>query len=212
MPELRLPCFGCSSVMPTLASLACCFGTARAFPASLRERFVLKVNAPGALRAAFTPPLELSSGRAFGAGLLDVEGDLEYAVDALYRASASLRPARLIRLIRLLRRLPKAVMPPLREARLHGNFTRAIATAPPSVFTTTNRSSSIAAFSIATWSIPARILPKASICSTTRNRQSSTTRCANYGSVRRTAARRRLRLGRLVLRAGKWARARSESR
>ncbi|MGA7356117.1 MAG: cyclopropane-fatty-acyl-phospholipid synthase family protein [Candidatus Cybelea sp.] len=91
-------------------------------PASLRERFVLKVNAPGALRAAFTPPLELSSGRAFGAGLLDVEGDLEYAVDALYRASASLRPARLIRLIRLLRRLPKAVMPPLREARLHGKI------------------------------------------------------------------------------------------
>ncbi|MGA9419594.1 MAG: hypothetical protein WBV40_10620, partial [Candidatus Cybelea sp.] len=60
-------------------------------PASLQERFVLKVNAPGALRAAFTPPLDLSFGRAFGAGLLDVEGDLEYAVDALYRSSASLR-------------------------------------------------------------------------------------------------------------------------
>lgn len=89
-------------------------------PASLQERFVLRINRPDALRAAFTPPLELSFGRAIGAGLLDVEGDFEYAVDALYRASALLRPGRLLRLIQLLRRLPKAVIPPLREARLHG--------------------------------------------------------------------------------------------
>jgi cyclopropane-fatty-acyl-phospholipid synthase len=90
--------------------------------ASLQERFVLKVNTPGALRAAFTPPLDLSPGRAFSAGLLDVEGDLEYAVDAQYCASASLRSGRLVQLIRLLRRLPKAVIPPLREARLHGKI------------------------------------------------------------------------------------------
>jgi cyclopropane-fatty-acyl-phospholipid synthase len=88
--------------------------------AALQERFLLKINAAGALRAAFTPPLELSSGRAFGAGLLDVEGDLECAVDALFRSRASLRPGRLVRLIRLLRRLPKLVIPPLREARLRG--------------------------------------------------------------------------------------------
>jgi cyclopropane-fatty-acyl-phospholipid synthase len=91
-------------------------------PASLQERFVLKINAPGALRAAFAPPLELSSGIAVSAGLLDVDGDLECAVDALYRATASLRPVRLVRLIRLLRRLPKMVIPPLREARLRGKI------------------------------------------------------------------------------------------
>ena len=55
-------------------------------PATNAERFTLRVNAPGALRAAFTPPVDLSAGRAFGVGLLDVEGDLEAAVDAFYRA------------------------------------------------------------------------------------------------------------------------------
>ncbi|MGA8574752.1 MAG: cyclopropane-fatty-acyl-phospholipid synthase family protein [Candidatus Cybelea sp.] len=84
------------------------------------ERFVLLVNSPGALRAAFTPPLELSSGRAFGAGLLDVEGDLECAVDALLASSASLRGRDLLRLAALLRRLPKVRPPQLREAKLRG--------------------------------------------------------------------------------------------
>jgi cyclopropane-fatty-acyl-phospholipid synthase len=88
--------------------------------ASNAERFVLQVNAPGALRSAFTPPLDLSAGRAFGAGLLDVDGDLEHAVDTLYRATASLRAATFVRLVRVLRKLPKVVTPRLREAQLHG--------------------------------------------------------------------------------------------
>src|SRR5689334_16662677 len=46
-----------------------------------RERFVLRIDAPGALRAALTPPVDLSVGRAFGSGLLGIEGDLETAVD-----------------------------------------------------------------------------------------------------------------------------------
>ena len=86
------------------------------------ERFVFVVNAPGALRAAFTPPLDLSPGRAFGAGLIDVEGDLVYAADALYRASAAMRARDLVRLVRLLRRLPKIPTPQLREARLRGRI------------------------------------------------------------------------------------------
>lgn len=84
------------------------------------ERFVLRVNLPGALRAAFTPPLDLSAGRAFGAGLLDVEGNLEHAVDTLNRASAVLRGLAIVRLVRLLRRLPRIATPSLREAKLRG--------------------------------------------------------------------------------------------
>jgi cyclopropane-fatty-acyl-phospholipid synthase len=84
------------------------------------ERFVLRVTAPGALRAAFTPPLELNSGRAFGSGLLDVEGELEPAFDAFQRATAALRARDLLRLLPLLRRLPKLATPRMRKARLHG--------------------------------------------------------------------------------------------
>jgi cyclopropane-fatty-acyl-phospholipid synthase len=84
------------------------------------ERFVLRVASPGSLRAAFTPPFDLSAGRAFGAGLLEVEGDLERAVDALYRAGASLHTLAKMRLVQLLRRLPKIALPRLREAKLRG--------------------------------------------------------------------------------------------
>lgn len=86
------------------------------------ERFVLCVNEPGALRAAFAPPLDLSPGHAFGAGLLDVEGDLEHAAGLLIRASAGLRSFDLVRLFRLLRRLPRLPLPALRQAKLHGRL------------------------------------------------------------------------------------------
>lgn len=82
--------------------------------------FVLVVRDPGALRVALAPPVDLSAGRAFAAGLLDCEGDVESAVDALLRAAASLDAARTARIWRLVRRLPKARVRPLREARLHG--------------------------------------------------------------------------------------------
>jgi cyclopropane-fatty-acyl-phospholipid synthase len=88
----------------------------------LGEHFVLQINAPGALRSAFSPAFDLSAGRAFGAGLFDVEGDLERAVDTFYRATASLRRCDLVRLLRLLHRLPKVPAPRLREARLHGRL------------------------------------------------------------------------------------------
>jgi cyclopropane-fatty-acyl-phospholipid synthase len=89
--------------------------------ASDTERFVLCVNSPGALRAAFTPPVDLSAGRAFGAGLLDVKGDLEAAVDAFYRAGTP-RASRLLGLLRLLARLPKSALPGMREARMRGRL------------------------------------------------------------------------------------------
>lgn len=85
-----------------------------------RERFVLRLGAPGVLRAAFSPPIDVSIGRVFGSGLFAVEGDLEEAVDAMYRAAASLKPRRLLRLIGALRRLPKLDVPELRKASLHG--------------------------------------------------------------------------------------------
>jgi cyclopropane-fatty-acyl-phospholipid synthase len=89
-------------------------------PGAEAERFVLRVNLPGALRAAFTLPLDLSAGRAFGAGLLDVDGSLEHAVDTLLRAGAALRGLASARLVRLLARLPRTGTPSLREAKLRG--------------------------------------------------------------------------------------------
>ncbi len=86
------------------------------------SRFLLRVNTPGALRAAFTPPLDLSPGRAYALGLLDVEGDLEHAVEAIARASPALRPRDAVRLFRLLRRLPKVPATGLREAKLRGRL------------------------------------------------------------------------------------------
>jgi len=48
--------------------------------------FTLVVNAPSALRAAFLPPIDLNPGRAFAAGLIDIEGDIVAAVDTIARA------------------------------------------------------------------------------------------------------------------------------
>ncbi|HEY2474285.1 MAG TPA: cyclopropane-fatty-acyl-phospholipid synthase family protein [Candidatus Cybelea sp.] len=88
--------------------------------AQRQERFVLCVNAPGALRVAFTPPVDLSTGRAFAVGVLDIEGDLEPAVDAFYRAGQTLSPLRIVRVVLALRRLPAMAIPELPEAKLHG--------------------------------------------------------------------------------------------
>lgn len=87
-------------------------------PASGAERFVLAVRDPGALRAAFKPPVDLNAARAFAAGLLDVEGDMEAAVDAMFQAMTHRR--NVVRLLLALRKLPKVELPPLREANLKG--------------------------------------------------------------------------------------------
>lgn len=89
-------------------------------PAQEQRLFTLCVNDPGALRTAFKPPVDLNMGRAFAAGLLEVEGDIEAAIDAMM--SVLERPAigTMAKLAMLLRRLPAAPLPELREARLNG--------------------------------------------------------------------------------------------
>lgn len=85
-----------------------------------RASFTIVVAEPGALRAAFQVPVELSAGRAFAAGALDCEGDLEAGVDALLQAAASLDRKSAFRLWNLLRRLPRPQRTEVREARLRG--------------------------------------------------------------------------------------------
>jgi cyclopropane-fatty-acyl-phospholipid synthase len=82
--------------------------------------FTLRINDPGALRAAFRPPVDLNAGRAFASGLLDIEGDIEAAIDALYAAASRLSGLQTVRLLPLLRKLPRAKLPELREAHLRG--------------------------------------------------------------------------------------------
>ena len=82
--------------------------------------FRLLVNEPGALRAAFRPPFDLNAGRAFAAGLLDIEGDVEAAVDALMQRMRATGAMQMMRLALLLRKLPKPPLPALREAHLRG--------------------------------------------------------------------------------------------
>lgn len=62
----------------------------------------------------------MNAGRAFAAGLLDIEGDVEAAIDVLM--SVMERPAfgTVAKLAMLLRRLPAAPLPQLREAQLKG--------------------------------------------------------------------------------------------
>ena len=74
---------------------------------ALEPKFVLVVNEPSALRAAFSPPLDLNPGRAFVDGLIDLEGDAEIAVDVMGRATEHLSPRATAAIARRLLRLPK---------------------------------------------------------------------------------------------------------
>ncbi|MBV9647872.1 MAG: class I SAM-dependent methyltransferase [Candidatus Eremiobacteraeota bacterium] len=58
--------------------------------AERRERFVLKLRTPYALRAALSQPVDLNLGRAFVEEWIDVGGDLEAAVDAFQEAAQNL--------------------------------------------------------------------------------------------------------------------------
>jgi cyclopropane-fatty-acyl-phospholipid synthase len=89
-------------------------------PAQVEQRFTLCVNDPGALRTAFKPPVDLNAGRAFAAGLLDVEGDVESAIDAMMAVMDRPAIGTLAKLAMLLRRLPAAALPKMREAELRG--------------------------------------------------------------------------------------------
>ena len=89
-------------------------------PAQREQLFTLCVRHPGALRAAFRPPVDLNAGRAFAAGLLDVDGDVEAAVDAMMAVMERPAIGTMAQLALMLHRLPAAQLPPLREARLRG--------------------------------------------------------------------------------------------
>lgn len=70
-------------------------------------RFTLKVNEPYALRAAFTPPLDLNPGRAYVEDWIGIDGDAEAAIDALENALERLPKLALPKLVAALVRLPK---------------------------------------------------------------------------------------------------------
>jgi cyclopropane-fatty-acyl-phospholipid synthase len=70
-------------------------------------RFTLRLNEPFALRAAFLPPLDLSPGRAFVEKWIDVEGDIEAAIDAMEGAVEAFPRLRLPIMLAQLLRLPK---------------------------------------------------------------------------------------------------------
>jgi cyclopropane-fatty-acyl-phospholipid synthase len=84
--------------------------------------FVLCVNKPFALRAAFMPPLDLNPGKAFVEGWIDVEGRLEAALDTLERAVGGLPKLALAKIAPLLARLPNAPRADGRAAHLGGRM------------------------------------------------------------------------------------------
>jgi cyclopropane-fatty-acyl-phospholipid synthase len=70
--------------------------------------FTLKINEPFALRAAFAPPLDLSPGRAFVEKWIDIEGDIEAAIDVMESSIETFPRLALPRMIAQLLQLPKA--------------------------------------------------------------------------------------------------------
>jgi cyclopropane-fatty-acyl-phospholipid synthase len=83
-------------------------------------RFTLKLNAPYALRAALTPPLDLSPGRAFVEKWLDIDGDVEAAIDALEGAIEAFPRVRLPAMLAQLLLLPTPPQPERDGAQLNG--------------------------------------------------------------------------------------------
>jgi cyclopropane-fatty-acyl-phospholipid synthase len=76
-------------------------------PAREHQRFVFVVNARYALRAAFRRPMDLNPGVAFVNRLIDIEGSVDEAIDAMIRAEAQLTPLRMARFFLALSRLPQ---------------------------------------------------------------------------------------------------------
>jgi cyclopropane-fatty-acyl-phospholipid synthase len=68
--------------------------------------FVLNLNAPYALRAALTPPLDLNPHLAFVEGWLDIAGDLEDAIDSIERSAGALTRLMRLKVVSQLARLP----------------------------------------------------------------------------------------------------------
>ncbi len=83
-------------------------------------RFTLVVNEPYALRAAFTPPLDLNPGRAFAEKWIDIEGDIEAAIDAIESAMNRMSRTSLPRILTMMLRLPAPPPNTLQPVHLRG--------------------------------------------------------------------------------------------
>ena len=70
--------------------------------------FTLRINAPFALRAAFAPPFDLGPGRAFVEKWIDIDGDIEAAIQTMEGAMAVFPRLALPKMIAQLLLLPKA--------------------------------------------------------------------------------------------------------
>jgi cyclopropane-fatty-acyl-phospholipid synthase len=70
--------------------------------------FTLRINEPFALRAAFAPPLDLGPGRAFVEKWIDLDGDIEAAIQIMEGAMAVFPRLALPKMIAQLLLLPKA--------------------------------------------------------------------------------------------------------
>jgi cyclopropane-fatty-acyl-phospholipid synthase len=82
--------------------------------------FVLNINAPYALRAALTPPLDVNPGKAFVEGWLDVVGNLEAAIDSIERSVARLSKVAFLKVASQLARLPAPPSSERAVPHLHG--------------------------------------------------------------------------------------------
>jgi cyclopropane-fatty-acyl-phospholipid synthase len=85
-----------------------------------RHDFTFIVNTPGALRSAFTPPLERNAGATFISGAINVEGDLTATIARLNAAHDAHSALQTARIGLLLLRLPRESRPPPPGARLRG--------------------------------------------------------------------------------------------
>ncbi|MEO9170303.1 MAG: cyclopropane-fatty-acyl-phospholipid synthase family protein [Candidatus Baltobacteraceae bacterium] len=74
---------------------------------TVESRFTLLVNDPTALRAAFSPPVDLNAGRAFVEGSLDIAGDVSEAIGAMNDINNERTAAQTVRILYLLSRLPR---------------------------------------------------------------------------------------------------------
>jgi cyclopropane-fatty-acyl-phospholipid synthase len=88
--------------------------------AARKQRYVFRVGDPAGLRAAIGRPIDLCAGRAFVAGMIGIDGDLEAAIDDINRATTVISPLRMLALARSARHLPNPRLPGFREARLRG--------------------------------------------------------------------------------------------
>ncbi len=96
------------------------FWDGSAVAAQSTPQFTLRINEPFALRAAFTPPLDLSPGRAFAEKWIDIEGDIELAIDEIELAMNNLSRLALPRVLAMLVRLPPPPGASLPAAQLRG--------------------------------------------------------------------------------------------